>query len=179
MGHDGPADLEAPRIERARPADIADAVAVQHRAFERVARWLGLSDSSLLAPIAESVTDVERLVMDTGVIVLVARLGEEAAAAIVGTVRGAPRDDGSVEIGRLAVDDGLENRGVGRALMLAIEDEFPDTGRFLLFTGKEATGPIHLYESLGYRTVGEEEFRPGLFLVWMEKRRRGRVDSTA
>ena len=190
-------------IEVAGPTDIGDAIAVQHRAFQRVARWLGLDDATKLAPVAESVADVERLVADEGTLVLVARLatgglmasaggpdsaavcdgasgpGETARPRIVGTVRGAVADDGSVEIGRLAVDDGFEGRGIGRALMVAIESRFPDAERFVLFTGKNAEGPIRLYESLGYAIRDEEEFRPGMFLVWMEKCRGRRVDSTA
>ena len=166
------------RIERAAVADIAEAVAVQHRAFMRVARWLGLEDATQLDPIAESADEVERLVAEGTATVLVARLDTGDAAPIVGTVRGQAGSDGSVEVGRLAVDDGLEGRGIGRALMEAIEVQYPDARRFVLFTGRDAAGPIHLYDSLGYRIVEEREFRLDLFLVWMEKCRTPRVDST-
>ena len=185
--------MEELLIEVAGAGDIEAAISVQHRAFERVARWLGLEDASGLAPVSETVADVERLVADAGMVVLVARLSIAGSASdagvsagrqvprtrVVGTVRGALGDDGCVEIGRLAVDDGFEGRGVGRELMVAIEARFPDRDRFVLFTGKEAEGPIRLYESLGYVIRDEEEFRPGMFLVWMEKCRGRRVDSTA
>ena len=173
-------DAAAPiRIDRARTDDLPRSLAVQHRAFTRVALWLGIDDHSQLPPVAETLGEVERLVDEEGAIVMVARAGEAPDAPIVGTVRGLCSEDGSVEVGRLGVDDGWEGRGIGRALMLALEDAYPDVERFVLFTGREAVGPIGLYESLGYRIVRDEEVRPGMFLVWLEKCRGRRVDSGA
>ena len=167
------------RIARATPADLSPAVAVQHRAFMRVARLLDLQDPCDLPPVAETVDEVADLVTDRGASVFVARMGEGS------DVRGPwersvvrSRRTETVEIGWLAVEDGMEGRGIGRALMVAVEDAFPEATRFVLFTGRDAKGPVHLYESLGYTVVGGEEMRPGLHLVWMEKCRQRRVDST-
>jgi len=167
------------RIERAGLADLPEALRVQHCAFARVARWLGMEDASQLPPMAETLEDVERLVEDQGAIVLIARTGEGMAGPVVGTVRGLLGEDGSVEIGRLGVADSWEGRGIGRALMIAIEEAYPDVERFVLFTGRDATGPIRLYESLGYGIVSDQEFSPGVFVVWLEKCRKRRVDSSA
>jgi GNAT superfamily N-acetyltransferase len=167
------------RIERATPGDLPAAVAVQHRAFMRVALAIGLVDPEVLDPIRESLEDVELAYREPGAVFLVARHGERPDAPVVGAVRGQLAEDGSVEVGRLVVDDGLEGRGIGRALMVAIEAAYPDTSRFALFTGREAHGPLHLYRSLGYRPVEQREFRENLWLVWMEKCREPRVDSDA
>jgi ribosomal protein S18 acetylase RimI-like enzyme len=179
MTDDANASLPPIRIEPAERADLPRSLEVQHRAFARVARWLGIDDHSQLPPVAETLEDVERLIDVQGAVVLVARAGGGRDAPIVGTVRGLLSDDGSVEVGRLGVDDGWEGRGIGRALMIAIEEAYPDVGRFELFTGRDAVGPIRLYESLGYRIVRDEEVRPDLFLVWLEKCRGRRVDSGA
>jgi ribosomal protein S18 acetylase RimI-like enzyme len=102
---------------------------------------------------------------------------DSGADSIVGTVRGIPRADGTVDVGRLAVDDGWEGRGIGTALMVALEAAYPDAPRFELFTGRDAQGPIFLYTRLGYTITGDRELAPGVHLIWMEKCRSGRVDS--
>jgi ribosomal protein S18 acetylase RimI-like enzyme len=160
----GPLDYT---IERASASDLPATTAVQRRAFTRVARWIGLPDERMgeFPPIAEQVEEVAALVA-AGAVVLKAT---DRAGRIVGTVRGTPAPDGSVEIGRLAVDDGLEGRGIGRALMLAIETAFPDTARFTLFTGRDAEGPLRLYRRLGYRVYEERITDSGIALVWLEK----------
>ena len=167
------------RIERAATQELPEALRVQHAAFTRVAKWLGIQNHAELPPVAETLEEVERLIEEQGAVVLVARVGEGPEAPVVGTVRGICSEDGSVEVGRLGVDDDWEGRGIGRALMIALEEEFPEVERFVLFTGRDAVGPLGLYESLGYRIVSEQEFRPGMFLVWLEKCRERRVDSGA
>jgi len=52
--------------------------------------------------------------------------------------------------------------------MRALEDSYPDAQRFELFTGAMATGPIALYESLGYKLIEPREDM-GFPLVWFEK----------
>jgi ribosomal protein S18 acetylase RimI-like enzyme len=88
----------------------------------------------------------------------------------VGTVRATARGDGTVDVGRLAVVADALRRGVGRSLMRAVEDRFPEARRFELFTGAEATVPLALYRSMGYRVIRTE---PGdaVPVVWLAKDR--------
>ena len=118
-----------------------------------------------MTPVSET---LERLVQlhGSGVRTLVALDGDH----VVGTVRTTLRDDGVVEVGRLAVDDGFERRGIARALMLAVEEDRPTASRFELFTGAEAVGPIALYESLGYGIFSREQFERWA-MVWLAKDR--------
>ena len=152
------------RIALALPGDLPEVLRIQRAAFGRVARQIGIPPDSM-APITETMQQLETL-HRSGVRTLVALDGDR----IVGTVRTTLREDGIAEIGRLAVDDGCERRGVARALMLAIEQDRPTVARFELFTGAEAVGPIALYESLGYRIFSREQ-SDRWTMVWLAKER--------
>jgi ribosomal protein S18 acetylase RimI-like enzyme len=166
-------DRTALTIREARPEDVGPAVEVQHRAFTRVAIELGF-DPALLPPVSETVEEVGALLAERAARLLVAFAGD---GTLVGTVRGVPGERGTVEVGRLAVEDGWDGRGIRKELMVRLEALFPHADRFELFTGSEAEGPLHLYESLGYRVMRDEEVMTGVRLVWLEKCRAPRVDS--
>jgi GNAT superfamily N-acetyltransferase len=146
--------------------ELPEALRVQRAGFRRVAARYGFADADL-PPLSESRADLESL-HDDGVVTFVALAGEGSAGIVVGTVRCFVRDDGVVEIGRLAVDDGWERRGVARALMGALEAAYPQAVRFELFTGSEASGALALYAALGYSVSRLEEF-PDWTRVWLAK----------
>jgi len=158
------ADHAGVRIALATVDDLPEVLRVQHAAFRRVAREVGIPPESM-PPVAETLDDLVALPA-AGVRTLVAIDGER----IVGTVRTKVRDDGVAEIGRLAVDDGAERRGIALALMLAVESDRPMTTRFELYTGAGAAGPIALYERLGYRIFLREQFERWE-MVWLAKDR--------
>jgi ribosomal protein S18 acetylase RimI-like enzyme len=66
----------------------------------------------------------------------------------IGTVR-AYEENGTCYIGRLAVHPDSQNRGIGSALMKAIEDYYKPQ-RFELFVGSKSEKNIYLYKKLGY-----------------------------
>jgi ribosomal protein S18 acetylase RimI-like enzyme len=149
-------------IRVAAPADLPEVLRVQHAAFTRVACGAGI-DPQAMSPVRETLEDLQRL-LETGMRTLVALCEDR----VVGTVRGALTHTGTLEVGRLGVDDGFEKRGIGAALMLSLEHEFPQATRYELYTAKQATGPIRLYESLGYR-IFRERSQPDWDMVWLEK----------
>jgi GNAT superfamily N-acetyltransferase len=90
---------------------------------------------------------------------------------IVGSVKG--RETGEFcWIGRLIVDPGFQNKGIGKMLMRAIEDQFPATKMYLLCTGFKSIKNIKLYESLNYKISEEsyDEKNLGVKLVKMVKK---------
>ena len=93
----------------------------------------------------------------------------EQDGRVVGSVRGEIVDDGTCLIGRLVVQPDSRRSGIARALAVEIEALFPDARRFELFTGHLSTGPLALYESLGYRRFREERVSPTTVLVFLEK----------
>ena len=88
---------------------------------------------------------------------------------IVGSVNGR-MDKGHCLVGRLMVHPTQQGRGLGTALMEAIEKEFPQAQAYRLFTGERSERNIRLYERLEYRIYERKEI-PGSFgIVFMEKR---------
>jgi len=149
-------------VTEASRRHLGDLLAVQHRAFGRVARSFGI-DPEVLPPLRECVEDLY-LLLSTGMRFFVASAPD---GRVVGGVRG-EETDGTVEIGRLVVDDGFERRGIATALMDALECSFPQADRFSLFTGAEAVEPLSLYRSRGYAHTRTEAVGP-VELVWLEK----------
>jgi predicted N-acetyltransferase YhbS len=150
------------RIALATVEDLPEVLRVQRAAFGRVARQFGVP-AEVMPPIVETLEQIVAL-RAAGTHTFVALDGDR----VVGTVRTTVRDDGVAEIGRLAVDDGAERRGIATALMLAAEEDRPEAARFELFTGAEAAGPIALYERLGYRIFSRETFQEWS-MVWLGK----------
>ena len=154
----------SPTIATASRAELPDVLHVQRAAFSRVARMYDIPPERLSA-VSETVPDLESL-MDGGFVFWLARVDGRS----VGTVRAEVRDDGVVEVGRLAVEDGFEGRGIATALMGAVERFWPRAHRIELFTGAMATGPLALYGKLGYGVFEKPgELREGI--VWLAKER--------
>ncbi len=144
-------------------ADDAETIAwLVREGFRSEAERYGVE----IPPMREVAADVVAA-LEEGDIALVARVGENP----VGTVRGHKLDDGSVMVRRLAVLPSSRREGVGRALMMVLEAEYPTAPRFEIFTGTDTAPAIALYESLGYRRTREQEQVPGVTIVFLEKRR--------
>jgi GNAT superfamily N-acetyltransferase len=88
---------------------------------------------------------------------------------LVGSVRG--RRDGAVcRIGRLIVHPDHRGRGLGVALMGAIEAAFPGVEYYEVFTGERSERNLRLYGQLGYVPYHREVVPPRLTLVYLHKR---------
>ena len=150
-------------IVRCATETEAEAIAgVIRSAFATVAESLGVD----IPPMHETAADVLGT-FAAGDAILVA----ETDRVIVGTVRGETLDGDRVMVRRLAVLPEHRGAGIARSLMCALEDAYPQAARFELFTGALASGPLALYESLGYVLFDEREAAPGLTLVSLEKKR--------
>jgi ribosomal protein S18 acetylase RimI-like enzyme len=142
--------------------ELAELLDVQHEAFGRVAAKFDI-DPQIMPPVAEDLDTLQAL-YDRGFRFFIARHG----GCPVGTVRAEVDPDGTVEVGRLGVDAAHVRRGIARALMLALEESYPEARRFRLFTGARAVEPLSLYDQLGYRIESHESER-GFELVWLVK----------
>lgn len=145
------------------PATVADAgevLTVQRAAYLSEAQ---LYDNLAFTALTETLDDVRAAIEAVGV--LVAKLGER----IVGGVRGELVDD-ECRVGRLVVAPDLQRRGIGRALLAAIEAEFLGRARrFVLFTGDRSVANLRLYERAGYLRSRIEPVGDTLSLVYLEK----------
>ena len=154
--------MHAFSTREAHAGDLPAVLQVQRQAFGRVARMFDI-DPAQLPPLTESLEDLSALIAQTTRFFVAC----DEEGSIVGSVRGTLAD-GTVEIGRLVVDEGWLRQGVGTALMELLESSYPEAVRFELFTGSEADVPLALYARRGYRVYRREQ-AAGVLLVWLEK----------
>lgn len=87
----------------------------------------------------------------------------------VGSVRG--RVEGNTcFISRLLVHPHYQNKGIGKMLMLALEQKFDAARRYELHTGHKSEKNLALYGKLGYREYKRKPQSANVMLICMEKR---------
>jgi len=148
------------RIERADVADAGEILTLQRAAYVTEAQLHG---DPFLPPLVESIGQVRTMIADS--IVLKATLGTRLAGSVRARI-----NDRTCLVGRLAVAPDLQGRGIGRALMEALEAEV--TGRAdacVLFTGHLSEANLRLYRRLGYGETHRERVADHLMLVHMRK----------
>ena len=146
-------------IRDAIPEEATAILDLQHRAYqEAVKRY----DDPHLPPLIQTIEDLI-LQFDTYTI-LVAMLD----STVIGSVRAREHEDACV-IERLIVEPAMHNHGIGTKLLHAVEQRFPQTCRFELFTGHKSTRNLYLYESRGYRRIREEPVHETLTLIHLAK----------
>ncbi|CCH16834.1 GNAT family N-acetyltransferase [Micromonospora lupini] len=150
-----------PRIVPAGVADAGEILTVQRAAYLTEAQQY---TDPFLPPLTETLDEV-RAVLTGPTTVLAARLGHR----LVGSVR-ARLDGRTAHIGRLSVAPDQQGRGIGAALLAAIEAACPaEVALFTLFTGADSTGNLRLYQRRGYRVVTHRPGREGISLAVLEK----------
>lgn len=142
--------------------DAPDILEIQKLAFESEAR---LYDDWSLPPLVQT---LESLLGDfRHWRYLKASLGDRIVGA------GRARMTGDVcEIGRLSVHPDCQGHGIGRALLRAAEQLFPNAQRYELFTGIKSVPNLRLYERAGYARAGMRRLNARVEFVVLEKRAR-------
>jgi GNAT superfamily N-acetyltransferase len=148
-------------ISIATAEDAAEILALQRLAYESEAR---LYNDWSIPPLVQT---LESLISDIKVATV---LKATEGAAIIGSVRASLDGDVGL-IGRLMVDPARQGRGIGTALLRAIEDMFPQVAAFELFTGSHSEGNIRLYVRCGYAVTGARQASPEISLVVLRKSR--------
>lgn len=148
------------RIERADVADAGEILTLQRAAYVSEAQLHG---DPFLPPLVESAEQIRKMI--AGSLVLKATVGPR----IAGSVR-ARFNDRTCLVGRLAVAPDLQGRGIGRALMSALEEEAAGLAdACVLFTGHLSESNLRLYRRLGYGETHRERVAGHLMLVHMRK----------
>jgi ribosomal protein S18 acetylase RimI-like enzyme len=143
-------------------AEVAHAqllLALQKRAYASEAR---LYNDWQIPPLTQELPSLVSEIENQTV--LVALEGTD----IIGSVR-ASSAQGVCSIGRLVVEPAHQGRGLGTALLAAIEAAHPQATRFELFTGSQSASNIRLYERHGYRITHRKQLSPQVTLVFMAK----------
>jgi ribosomal protein S18 acetylase RimI-like enzyme len=126
-------------IEPAQAEDSGPLLVVQRSAYLSEAQAYG---ELFIPPLVETLDEVRAAVAAGGV--LVAKLD----GRVVGSVRWQVRD-GVCHVGKLSVATDLQGRGIGSALLTAVEQSTPDVDAYTLFTGAASPYNIRLYRRHG------------------------------
>jgi ribosomal protein S18 acetylase RimI-like enzyme len=122
-----------------------------------------LYDNTRLSALSEPMEEIRKSI--TANEVLVAKMGSR----IVGSVRGVRRDD-ECHVERLVVAPDMQGRGIGAALLRAVEEhDTKGVRRFVLHTGDRSQANINLYRKLGYTETHREVVAETLSLVYLAK----------
>lgn len=152
-----------PTISPATLADASTMLDIQRRTFAEEGRRVGkLPDGQEIRPLAESLESIEAHIRDQTA--LVARDGDR----IVGSVRGVVSDRVCV-VRALAVDAAYQGRGIGSALLRALEHAVADADRFDLSTNTVMEGNVPFYERHGYRLLRIDRLPGNVSLAQMTK----------
>ena len=146
-------------IAPADPADAAVIHAIKMRAFAEEGR---LSETMEIPPLMEEVSAVESDIRTHTV--LTARDGDP----IIGSARGIAT--GAVcTIRAVCVEPSHHGRGIGAALLRAIEEAHPGVERFELTTNTLVPGNVAFYERRGYRVTELTQYTGKIVLAQMRK----------
>jgi ribosomal protein S18 acetylase RimI-like enzyme len=151
-----PAELT---IVDAAPEDAEAILALQKIAYEREARRY---NDWTIPPMVETIDTVREQIARHVVLKAV------VDGRLAGSVRGV-LTDGVCEVCRLSVDPALQRRGIGSALIAAVESRFPGIEAFELFTGNHSVENLRLYDRHGYRHSHTKVLSPAVSLVWLRK----------
>jgi ribosomal protein S18 acetylase RimI-like enzyme len=148
------------RIERADMADAGEILTLQRAAYVSEAQLHG---DPFLPPLVESLEQVRKMI--AGSLVLKATIGTRVAGSVRARI-----NDRTCLIGRLAVAPDLQGKGIGHALMVALEEEAAGLAdACVLFTGHLSEANLRLYRRLGYGETHRERVADHLMLVHMRK----------
>jgi N-acetylglutamate synthase-like GNAT family acetyltransferase len=146
-------------IIRADEKDAEEILALQKRAYKQEAEFYNnFSIQPLTMTIEETIKDFKKCIV----------LKAVEDGKIIGSAR-AYEASGTCYVGKLMVEPGMQNKGLGTQLMKEIEKCFIGIRRFELFTGYKSVKNIHLYEKLGYKKIREELIPGQVGCVYMEK----------
>jgi ribosomal protein S18 acetylase RimI-like enzyme len=147
-------------ITRAVKEDLPIILDIQRKAFLEVARTFHLKTMPQIEQTLESLTAEYK-----NHTILTASFADK----IVGSVRADAQDD-TCYISRLVVLPEYQNRGIGKALMSEIENQFKNiVNRYELFTGSRDQRNVYLYNQLGYKPFKTEKLNHVITFVFMEK----------
>ncbi len=148
-------------IHPAQTADAADILAIKMLAFAEEGR---LSGTMEIPPLQEDQASVESDIRSHTV--LIARVGGQTVGSARGMVSGE-----SCEVRAVCVHPSYHGRGIGGALMRAIEQAHLEVSRFELTTNTLVPGNVEFYERRGYQVVSQTRLTETVLLAHLAKTR--------
>lgn len=150
---------EAMKVEVAKTSDAIEILEVQIRSYQSEAE---IYNYYSIAPLVETPQEIERQFK------IQVFLKAVLEGRIVGSVRGYLKE-GTVHIGRLAVEPSLQNQGIETGLLQSIEQHFSTAKRYELFTGHMSVNNLRLYNKYGYREFKRDLISDLVMMIYLEK----------
>jgi GNAT superfamily N-acetyltransferase len=148
-------------IRRARPDEASAILELQRRAYLSEA---ALYDNFQIPPLVQTLGSLRQEIESQ--VVLIATLAD----GLVASARG-QQVEGIAYLGRFAVEPRMQGRGIGTALIGALEQCFATARVLELFTGHRSEGNLRLYRRLGYVETRREKVDDRLTFVFLQKHR--------
>lgn len=146
-------------ISIASESDLSEILDLQKRAYVSEA---AIYNDFNIPPLKQTVKEIEEEYENHTF------LKAEYKGKIIGSVRA--REEQSIcFIGKLIVDSAVQNQGLGKKLLAAIESEFPNVIKYELFTGHKSQKNLYLYKKQGYSITDKEKINDSLTMVTLEK----------
>lgn len=140
--------------------DLPVILDIQRKAFSEVERKFNLKSMPQIEQTLKSLNDELN-----NYVILKACIAD----LIVGSVRAYDEND-TCYISKLIVLPENQNKGIGKALMNAIESHFENVvKRYELYTGVRDSRNLYLYSQLGYKPYKTEKYNDLISYVYMEK----------
>jgi ribosomal protein S18 acetylase RimI-like enzyme len=152
---------DEPEITTAAPSDATAIFNLQRLAYQSEAE---LYNDWSIPPLQES---LEQLQSEFNRQIFLKAV-DKKTSTLVGSVR-ARTQDGVCSVGRLIVHPSHQGRGIGSALLRAIEQHCAQARRFELFTGNRSRRNLSLYQRLDYAPFKELKLSGNVTLVFLEK----------
>ncbi|MFZ5974168.1 MAG: GNAT family N-acetyltransferase [Bacillota bacterium] len=146
--------MQGIQISIAAAGDYEKIYALQRMAYATEDALYDYTIPPMLQTLQEAVEDCARSIVLKAVT-------EEGV--IVGSVRGFEKD-GVCYINKLMVHPDYRRRGIGAALLMAVERAF-SPARYELFTGSRSKNNIALYERFGYRIFTTDSEKELVYMV--------------
>ena len=147
------------KIEFATINDLPELLILQKKAFKPVADKVGWDD------IPQMTDTLDNCIAEFGKETILKMVADDGK--IIGSIRGYV-EDGSLYIGRLMVDPGLQGKGLGRILQRELESKFQFKREWLCsYIDDNAT--YNFYERDGFVEYDQYEVGNGVMAAHMEK----------
>lgn len=148
------------KISKATILDLKQILKLQKNCYQSEA---ALYNDFSIQPLTQTYTELVAESAD-GIIFLTGRINTK----IIASVRGySSKRNGFIN--KLIVDVRFQNKGYGKQMMAAMENELKGVLRIELFTGHKSKKNISLYESIGYKIFREKKMKENLTMVYLEK----------
>lgn len=141
--------LSITTFEKAAPKDAEELTVVQIRCFDDDAKRFGSRDKG--GPPGYDSVQWQLAAMDKTQYFKITH-----EKRIIGGIIVIKMEGGHYELGRIYIDPGWQNKGIGQKAIEFLERYYKDWGKWTLGTPSWATRNHHFYEKSGFHKVGEE-----------------------